>query len=469
MNPLGTEKISRLLFSFALPSITGMLCNALYNIIDQVYIGWGIGYLGNAGTNVAFPLVTLSIALSLLIGLGGASKESIHLGAGEREKASQTVGSVILMLIFAGLFLFIVTRVFLEPLLLAFGSTEQVLPFAREYVNIISFGLPFSIFTTGFSSIIRADGSPQYAMCSVVTGAVLNVGLDPLFLYVFDMGIFGVGLATVLSQIISCGITVAYIFRLKQVKLTRDCLRLRPRLCGIICSLGLAPFINQMSITVVQIALNNSLTFYGDQSIYGKDIPLACAGLVGKVNTIVMAFVIGMAQANQPIVGFNYGARQYSRVRQSYRYAVTAATVICCIAFLGFQLFPRQIISLFGTESELYYAFAQQYFRIYLLFTFINGIQPVSSNFFTSIGAAPKGALLALTRQILFLLPLILLFPLIWGIDGILYAGPVADGGAALLSIFLVRRQMKGFPQDGEPVEIKKRKSPMAERKRDKA
>ena len=262
---------------------------------------------------------------------------------------------------------------------------------------------------------------------------------------------------------------MAYIFRLKQVKLTRDCLRLRPRLCGIICSLGLAPFINQMSITVVQIALNNSLTFYGDQSIYGKDIPLACAGLVGKVNTIVMAFVIGMAQANQPIVGFNYGARQYSRVRQSYRYAVTAATVICCIAFLGFQLFPRQIISLFGTESELYYAFAQQYFRIYLLFTFINGIQPVSSNFFTSIGAAPKGALLALTRQILFLLPLILLFPLIWGIDGILYAGPVADGGAALLSIFLVRRQMKGFPQDGEPVEIKKRKSPMAERKRDKA
>jgi putative MATE family efflux protein len=446
-NPLGTEKISRLLVKFAIPSVIGMVVNALYNIVDQVFIGWGVGYLGNAATNVAFPLVTLATALSLLIGLGGASKESMELGAKQRDKAEQTVGNVVLLLIFAGLFLFSLGQIFFEPMLLAFGSTEQVLPYAQIYVRIILFGIPFSVFNVGFSSIIRADGSPAYAMVSIVTGSILNIGLDALFMYGFGWGIFGVALATTLSQIVSFCISLAYLARMKQVRITRKVLRFRPDFARTICALGFAPFANQVSMAVVQITLNNSLTFYGAQSIYGKNIPLACAGLITKVNTIMMAFVIGLAQSNQPIAGFNYGAKQYDRVRQSFRYAVTAATIFSVLAFLAFQFLPRQIIGLFGTGSEEYYQFSIRYFRIYLMMTFANGIQPVTSNFFTAIGKAGKGALLALTRQIIFLLPLILILPLFWGIDGILFAGPMADLGAAILSVLLVRQQMNQFPR----------------------
>lgn len=446
-NPLGTEKISRLLVKFAIPSVIGMVVNALYNIVDQVFIGWGVGYLGNAATNVAFPLVTLATALSLLIGLGGASKESMELGAKQRDKAEQTVGNVVLLLIFAGLFLFSLGQIFFEPMLWAFGSTEQVLPYAQIYVRIALFGIPFSVFNVGFSSIIRADGSPAYAMLSIVTGSILNIGLDALFMYGFGWGIFGVALATTLSQIVSFCISLAYLARMKQVRITRKVLRFRPDFARTICALGFAPFANQVSMAVVQITLNNSLTFYGAQSIYGKNIPLACAGLITKVNTIMMAFVIGLAQSNQPIAGFNYGAKQYDRVRQSFRYAVTAATIFSVLAFLAFQFLPRQIIGLFGTGSEEYYQFSIRYFRIYLMMTFANGIQPVTSNFFTAIGKAGKGALLALTRQIIFLLPLILILPLFWGIDGILFAGPMADLGAAILSVLLVRQQMNQFPR----------------------
>jgi putative MATE family efflux protein len=446
-NPLGTEKISRLLVKFAIPSVIGMVVNALYNIVDQVFIGWGVGYLGNAATNVAFPLVTLATALSLLIGLGGASKESMELGAKQRDKAEQTVGNVVLLLIFAGLFLFSLGQIFFEPMLLAFGSTEQVLPYAQIYVGTILFGIPFSVFNVGFSSIIRADGSPAYAMVSIVTGSILNIGLDALFMYGFGWGIFGVAFATTLSQIVSFCISLAYLARMKQVRITRKVLRFRPDFARTICALGFAPFANQVSMAVVQITLNNSLTFYGAQSIYGKNIPLACAGLITKVNTIMMAFVIGLAQSNQPIAGFNYGAKQYDRVRQSFRYAVTAATIFSVLAFLAFQFLPRQIIGLFGTGSEEYYQFSIRYFRIYLMMTFANGIQPVTSNFFTAIGKAGKGALLALTRQIIFLLPLILILPLFWGIDGILFAGPMADLGAAILSVLLVRQQMNQFPR----------------------
>jgi putative MATE family efflux protein len=450
-NPLGYEKISRLLVKFAIPSVTGMVVNALYNIVDQVFIGWGIGYLGNAATNVAFPIVTLSLALGLLLGLGGSSKESMELGAGQQEKAEQTVGTSVILLLSAGVLLFLLGHIFFEPMLRAFGATQEVLPYARIYVRVILCGVPFSLFNVGFSSLIRADGSPTYAMVSIVVGSVLNIGLDALFLYGFHWGIFGVAFATSLSQFASFCISVAYLRRMKQVRLTRKALRLRPAFARTICALGFAPFVNQISITIVQIALNNSLTYYGAQSVYGMNIPLACAGLISKVNTIMMGFVIGLAQANQPISGFNYGAKQYDRVRQSYRYTIFAATVFSCLAFLAFQFLPRQIIGLFGEGSELYYEFSIRYFRIFLMMTCINSFQPVSSNFFTAIGKAGKGALLALTRQIFFLLPLILVLPMFWGMDGILFAGPISDFAAAVLSVVLIWHQMRQFPKESAP------------------
>lgn len=442
-NPLGYADIRALVLSFAIPSVVGMVANAIYNIVDQIFIGWGVGYLGNAATNVAFPLVTLSVALALLFGNGSAAKMSLELGAGNQEKARQVVGTGVLLLGISGVLLLALIWVFFQPLLIALGSTPDVLPYARDYIRGVSLGIPFLIFSVGFSAVIRADGDPRYSMLCVLSGVVMNTILAPVFLFALNMGVFGVGLATSLSQLFSFFVTILYIPRLRHVRLSAHCLQLKWDNCRTVFSCGLSHFINQISITVVQIVLNNSLVYYGALSIYGSDIPLACAGLIIKVNTIVMAFVIGLAQASQPIIGFNYGAGQYERVRKTFRFAMFTVTLISVAAFLAFQIFPRQIISLFGRGSEAYYVFSQRYFRVFMFFTFINGIQPVSSNFFTSIGKATKGAFLALTRQILCLLPLVLLLPLLMGIDGILYAGPAADLIAAALSVYLISREMK--------------------------
>ncbi|MDD4716274.1 MAG: MATE family efflux transporter [Oscillospiraceae bacterium] len=442
-NPLGYRNIRKLLISFAIPSITAMLVTAIYNIVDQIFIGWGVGYLGNAATNVAFPLVTLSTALALLCGNGCAAKMSLELGAGNQQKARQVVGTGILLLSILGVGLLVLVQVFLEQLLPAFGSTADVLPYARDFVRAISFGLPFIVFTIGFSAVIRADGNPKYAMFCVVLGALLNIVLDPIFLFWLHLGVFGVGLATSISQFISFCLMAVYIPRMRNIHISLGCMQLKHRNCAAIFSLGMSHFINQFSMMIVQIALNNSLTHYGALSAYGSDIPLACSGLVAKVNTIVMAFVVGLAQASQPIVGFSYGAGQYERTRRTIRYTISAATAVSVVSFLIFQIFPRQIIGLFGNGSALFFSFSERYFRIYMFFTFLNGIQPACSNIFTSMGKAKKGAFLALTRQIVCLLPLILVLPIFMGLDGILYSGPAADAIAAGLSIWMISREMK--------------------------
>lgn len=442
-NPLGVQPIPRLLTQFAVPSIIAMLVNSLYNIVDQIFIGQGVGLLGNAATNVAFPLTTICIATALLLGIGGASNFSLALGAGNQKKAAEAVGTAASLMVLLGVGIALVVRVFLHPLLLAFGATADVMPFAADYTAITSLGIPFVILSSGMSNLIRADGSPRYSMGCMLVGAVINTILDPVFIFGFGWGMKGAALATILGQIVSGLAALYYARHFKTIRLTRECLRPRLRLAGSIASLGMAGCVNQLAMMAVQIALNNTLTYYGAQSPYGAEIPLACAGIIIKVNMLCMAFVIGISQASQPIIGFNYGARQYARVRQTYRCAATAATVVSVIAFLCFQLFPRQIIGVFGDGSDVYFQFAERFFRIYMFFTFLNGIQPVTSNFFSSIGKAVRGALLSLTRQILFLLPLILLLPRVLGIDGVMYAGPVADAAAFLLAAFFMTREFR--------------------------
>lgn len=445
-NPLGVRPIPQLLRSFAIPSVIAMLVSALYNIVDQIFIGQGVGLLGNAATNVAFPLTTICIAAALLLGIGGSAKFSLCLGAGDQKKAAQAAGTAISLMVIVGVALLLIVRIFLKPLLVLFGSTESVLPYAEVYTSVTSLGIPFVILSSGVSNLIRADGSPKYSMGCMITGAVINTILDPLFIFGFGWGMFGAALATILGQMVSGLLALWYVLRFKTVRLHKNDLRPRAKLIGSICSLGMAGCINQLAMMLVQIVLNNTLRKYGAQSAYGADVPLAVAGIVIKVNMICISFVIGIAQASQPIVGFNYGARQYARVRQTYKCAITASTVISIIAFVCFQLFPRQIIGIFGngTESASYYLFAERFFRIYMFFTFLNGIQPVTSNFFASIGKAFKGALLSLTRQTLFLLPLILLLPLVLnGVDGIMYAAPIADLAAFLLSAFLVLTEFR--------------------------
>lgn len=442
-NPLGLERESRLLVKFAIPCIISMLVTALYNIVDQIFIGQGVGMLGNAATNIAFPLSTTCTAISLLLGIGSATNFSLNLGAGREKESADYAGTGICLMAICGLLLFLSTTVFLTPMLKAFGATDEVLPFAQEYTRITAIGFPFLIMNTGMSKLILADGSPKYSMTSMLVGAIVNTILDPLFIFHFNMGMTGAALATIIGQIISFSISLRYMFHFKTIRLSRSCFRIRFHYLKNILRFGASACFNQIAMTLVQIVMNNTLSHYGALSIYGGDIPLACSGIITKVNMIFMSFVIGISQGIQPIIGFNYGAGKYKRVRKSYLLALSVASGLSLIAFACFQLFPRQIISLFGEGSELYYQFSERYFRIYMFLTLINGIQPVTSNFFNSIGKAKLGVFMSLTRQILFLLPLILIFPVFMGIDGVMYAGPIADAAAAIVCGIFTIRELK--------------------------
>lgn len=442
-NPLGFEKEAKLLVKFAIPCIISMLVTALYNIVDQIFIGQGVGMLGNAATNIAFPLSTTCTAISLLLGIGGATNFSLKLGAGEEKESARYAGNAICLMAIFGLGLLALVVLFLTPMLRFFGATDEVLPYAEEYTRITAFGFPFLIANTGMSKLILADGSPRYSMTSMLAGAVVNTILDPVFIFVFDMGMQGAALATITGQIISFSISLCYMFHFKTIHLDRECFRMSRARCANIFKLGMSPCFNQIAMTIVQIVMNNTLAYYGARSVYGGDIPLACAGIITKVNMIFMSFIIGISQGVQPIIGFNYGAEKYRRVRKTYLLAVGTATVLAGIAFFCFQVFPRQIISVFGEGSELYFRFSERYFRIFMFLTLINGIQPVTSNFFNSIGKSKLGVFMSLTRQILFLLPLILIFPIFMGIDGVMYAGPIADAAAAIVCGYFTVRELR--------------------------
>lgn len=437
-NDLGTLPIKKLLKNFAVPSIIAMLVSALYNIVDQFFIGRSVGELGNAATNITFPLTTSCIALALLLGIGAASAFNLTLGEGKKEKALYYIGNSAILLFTSGVVLCIIIQLFLKPMLIFFGSPENVLNYAKNYTRITAIGFPFLIFSTGGGHLIRADGSPKYSMLCNLSGAIINVILDPIFIFGLKMGMIGAGLATILGQIFAALLALRYMFKYKTGKIEKKHLVPKWKFVSKIISLGAAPCFNQLAMMIVQIVMNKSLTYYGSLSVYGESIPLACAGIITKVNQIYMSIVIGLSQGLQPIVSFNYGARKYDRVKKAYATAITYGLIVSVLAFLAFQFLPRQIVSIFGSGSENYYAFAIKYFRIFLLFTFINCLQPISSNFFTAIGKPKKGIFLSLTRQILFLLPLIIILPLFMGIDGIMYSGPIADFIAGIVSIVMI-------------------------------
>lgn len=442
-NPLGSEPVSSLLRRFAIPSVIAMLVSALYNMVDQLFIGHSIGVLGNAATNVAFPLSMVCTSIGLLCGIGGAANFNLCMGRREPEHAKSYVGNAISMLAILGVILCVAVQLFLRPMMLLFGATPDVIDYACTYTRITSIGFPFLIVTIGGSNLIRADGSPKFSMLCNLVGAIVNTILDPLFIFVFHMGMAGAALATITGQILSFALVVFYLRGFKTLPLSLSDLKPNMACWARIAALGATPAFNQVAMMVVQIVMNNTLTHYGSNSVYGSDIPLACAGIISKVNMLFFSFVIGISQGLQPIVSFNFGAQKYDRVKDAYKKAVFAATAISIVAFLCFQFFPRQIIGIFGSGSEEYLHFAERYFRIFLFFTFLNGIQPVSSNFFTSIGAPKKGIFLSLTRQIIFLLPLLLIFPYLFGIDGVMYTAPIADLAAASVSIVMVVREFK--------------------------
>ena len=437
-NILGTVRVSRLMFKFAIPSIIAMLVGALYNIVDQLFIGNSVGPLGNAATNIAFPLSTSCVAMALLFGIGGASCFNLDMGKGDAKKAPHYIGNAVVMMLFFGILLMGVTLIWLEPLLKIFGAPDDVMPYAVEYTKITALGFPFLVLTTGGGHLIRADGSPKMTMFVSLLGAVINIFLDALFVLGFGWGMTGAAFATIIGQFISGAVVLWYLKGFKTVPLKLEHFKPSVRIIGKTMSIGMASFINQLAMMIVQIVLNNYLRKYGGLSEFGEAIPIACAGIIMKVNMIVFAVIIGLGQGTQPIESYNYGAKKFDRVREAYRLAIMVGGVIAVIAFAMFQIFPREIISLFGDGSPEYFEFGVSFFRIFMFFTWINFIQPITSTFFTSIGKPIKGAILSLSKNIICFLPALFILPSFFGIYGILLTGPIADFLAAILNVVLI-------------------------------
>lgn len=445
---LGTASISTLIRQYAAPAILSNLVGSVYNIADQIFVWRKLGTAGNAATNIAFPLVLLMVTFYVCIGSGGASRFSLLLGAGNKEGASRTVGNSLGALVIIGTVLMAFTLIFLEPLMILFGARGETLNLAVTYTRIIAIGIPFQIFGAGSSMLIRADGSPRYAMVSTMIGALLNIFLDPIFIFALDWGIEGAAFATLIGQVVSTVIALLYFRNFKSVRLFRSCYRLRIGEIACICRLGLAAGLMQIAVILVQIVMNNVLGNYGARSAYGRDIPLAVSGVVTKINSVFTATYTGISQSCQPLFGYNYGASRFSRVKETFRKASRLMLVIGVAALLLFQLFPHQLLLLFQKGDPLYLEFGTDYLRIYMLGTVINGITILVSNFFPSIGNAKKGILASLSRQVFFQLPLLLLFPALWGLRGVLFAGPVSDAAAAVLCILFAKETIDSLPSD---------------------
>ena len=437
-NPLGYAPIPGLITKFAVPAIISMLVSAIYNITDQIFIGNIIGMYGNAATNVAFPVVTLTIAFSQLAGVGTAANFNICMGAKRTEDARHYVGAGLTLMSLFGLAIMAVVLVFKTPILWLCGATETVFDYASTYLGITAIGLPFLLVGNAMSNLIRADGSPRYAMFSSIIGAILNVGLDALFMMVFHWGIAGAALATIVGQIISFVVTAAYFAHFRAFPLDRTVLGLPGEYVKNILRLGIGSTINHLVMTLVNVVLNNMLKTYGALSAYGSDIPLAVSGIAAKINSILISFGVGLSHGCQPIIGFNFGARNYDRVKKTYKMALVASLAIGLVAFLAFQIFPQQITSVFGSGDALYYDFAAKYLRIYLMMTLVFGVQPLSMCLFTATGDVRLSILISLSRQGFFLIPLLLILPMIFGLNGVLWAGPIADALACVFALMLV-------------------------------
>lgn len=446
-NPMGTKPVPKLLVSLAIPAIIANLVNSLYNIVDQIFIGHKIGYLGNAATNIAFPLTTICLAIGLMAGLGAAAGFNLELGRKNPEHARKIAGTAFSALLICGVVLCILIRIFLKPLMIAFGATDNILDYAMEYSAITSLGIPFLLFSTGTNPIVRGDGNAAYSMMSIVTGAILNIILDAFFMYGLDLGIAGAAWATIIGQIVSAVMLAVYFRKFRNVTFSIEDFIPKWKYIVQICKLGFASFIFQASLLVVQVTLNNLLRTYGGQSVYGSDVTIAVAGILSKINAIFVAVVIGVVQGSQPICSFNYGAKKYTRVRETVRLLLITTTVLSTIIFIVIQCFPRQIIGLFGEGNDAYFEFATMYTRGFAACMFLNGIQVSSSTFFPSIGKAGKGAIISLSKQIILLVPLLLVLSHFLGLTGIIIATPITDALAFVLAVSLLYFEMKNMPK----------------------
>ncbi|EEQ59757.1 MATE efflux family protein [Clostridiales bacterium 1_7_47FAA] len=446
-NPLGTEPVGKLLLAFSVPSIIACLVNSVYNIVDQIFIGQGVGYLGNAATTVSFPMMTIVMAFATLAGSGGGAYAAIKLGEKDVREADLTLNNLFSMSLIIGILISALGLLFLDPLLRMFGATETVMPYARDYTSIILMGVPFSVLGITMSNMARTDGNPRLSMYGILIGATLNTILDPLYIFVFHWGVKGAAIATITSQILSAGILCHYFWRRGNMRFQFRLMKLVPRVCVKSLTLGASSGIAQLVACVMQVVMNNSLVYYGNQSDVTGDVALSAMGIVMKIVMILGSVCIGIGVGSQPILGFNYGAGKYKRIRDTYFKAIIYATVSISVGWLVCQTMPHLILRLFGSGNAQFTRFAVKCMRIYLGGLFCAGFQIVSTNYFQATGQPLKASLLSMLRQLIILIPLLLILPLFFGLDGILYAGPVADIGSAVIVACFIIPSMKKLNQ----------------------
>lgn len=442
-NILGKEKIGKLMRKFSIPCIISMLVNSLYNIVDQIFIGWGVGYLGNGATNIVFPLNMICLAFALMIGDGTSAYLSLKLGEKKKDEAKRGVANGILTSILISIVFFVVILALLPQLLNLFGCTEALRSYALDYGFIIATGLPFMMVGTTLNSIIRADGSPKYSMVSMVSGALLNTILDPIFIFVFNMGVKGAAIATIVSQVLTFILNICYIKRFKSVKLDEKDFKLNGKAVGKLLSLGISSFITQMSIVFVMAVENNMLKKCGANSDFGSEIPITVLGIVMKISQILNSIILGIAVGAQPIIGYNYGAGKNDRVKETLKKVLGLSIIVSTIAFILFQTIPDKLIAIFGSGDEKYIEFACLAFRTYLMLCIFNGVQIPSGIFFQAIGKSVISAILSVSRQIVLLIPAMIILGNIFGVHGVLSAGPIADGIAFMIALILIIREVR--------------------------
>lgn len=445
---LAKDKINKLILSFAIPCVISMLINSVYNIVDQIFIGKGVGTLGNAATNVIFPLVIIFNALAGLVGNGAAANLSLKLGENKKDDASKSIGQAVSLTMLIAVLVSVIAYIFLPQLVYLFGCTESVYEYAIDYGRIIVLGAPFMLIYSSLSSIIRADGSPKYSMVMLVIGAVINIILDPIFIFSLGMGVKGGALATVIGQIVSFVIAVLYLRKVKSVKLEKKDFKLDKDVFRIL-SLGLSSFITQATILVLFIFMNNIMTKLGAKSKFGSDIPLSVYGVISKINSLYISTVLGISIGSQPILGFNYGAGNELRVKETIKKVLKINFIVGIFFNLIFLLFPRQIAGIFISTSDpsynLFMEFATIMCHSFLLVIALNALEMTTSIVIQSLGNVIKSTAVTFIRQIILLIPISLLLAFVFnkGIYGVLYAGCIADIICFIITIFILKSEYK--------------------------
>jgi putative MATE family efflux protein len=419
---LGEEKVLKLLVRFSIPAIIGMLVNALYNIVDRIFIGNGVSTAALAGVAIGFPIMLILMAFAMLIGIGANSLVAIRLGEQKKNEAELIMGNALVLLVGITSVISVLGLIFLDPLLSIFGASAAVLPYAREYLRIILFGAVFQAIGMGMNNFIRSEGNPKIAMYTMLIGALLNTLLDPLFIFVFKMGIAGAAYATILSQAVSAGwVLYHFVYGKSVLKLHISNYKLKLQVVGKIVALGAPPFLIQFAASILNAIMNRSL------AVYGGDVAVSAMSAVMSITMLFMMPIFGISQGVQPIIGYNYGAHKYDRVKEALKLGIIAATMVVTFGFIATRLFPVQLISIFNAKDAELIAFGSHTLKVFLIFMPIIGFQIMASNYFQAVGKAMQAGLLSLSRQVLILIPAMLILPRFFGVEGVLYAGPLSD------------------------------------------